>query len=527
MKNSNIGSIGRLENLLIYIVTIFLFGLLLGYYKVVMPYMYGDTAFLLELISNLADGAQATSRMLAQNASEIKLATVELAVYCQRGLAAAQFTTDPFDVFSSLHAYIILYLVVPVAKVFGALNAMSAFTALAFSSVPCIAYRYLRKSGVSIAASLLAAAVCIMHPAWLISSGGQFYVDRLFIPLALLFAINLHHYFRLEQNELAANRVSLFWVLLFGMLGGLTSERNMLVIGIFSFGYALLARTQFKKRVHIIGFSLLCVTYVYLYMHYFSGTADNARVQASLFQISGLIDAVQRPGIVEYLWFNAVLLVLPALLAPRIFIAVLPIVAINCFITVGGAEKNGWLTHYHSHYFGFVIAAFLIAIASINDEVKGKLRELARRALIPLMLGILLSFSVTIKHYYQGQGIFLSLWDYYGKPEHISSALAQKNMFDKLADNVPVGATVTATQWGMAAWYDRGNTVNLFPLGMGINDYIMVQAEGDMPDIQLLSAVRYKADAKLANECFVPVITENYEKLSQQGNWMLFKKTAQ
>ena len=86
---------------------------------------------------------------------------------------------------------------------------------------------------------------------------------------------------------------------------------------------------------------------------------------------------------------------------------------------------------------------------------------------------------------------------------------------------------MTSTQWGMAAWYDRGNTVNLFPLGIGVNDYIMVQAEGEMPDIQLLSAVRYKADAKLASECFVSVITENYEKLSQQGNWMLFKKMTQ
>ena len=170
---------------------------------------------------------------------------------------------------------------------------------------------------------------------------------------------------------------------------------------------------------------------------------------------------------------------------------------------------------------------FLIAIGSINDEMKGKLSELARRALIPLMFGILLSFSVTIKHYYKGQGIFLSLWDYYGVPEHRSSLLAQKNMFDKLANMVPEGVAVTATEWGLAAWHLRGNAVNIFPLGVGLNDYIMVQAEGGMPDIQLLSAVRYKADAKLANECFVPVITKNYQKLSQQGNWMLFKKMTQ
>jgi hypothetical protein len=335
----------------------------------------------------------------------------------------------------------------------------------------------------------------------------------------------LHHYFKLEQGNVAKFRTSLFWVLLIGVFGGLTTERSMLVIGIFSFAYALAAGAiNNKKRIYIILFSILCILYVYIYMHYFSGTEDNARVSASLLHLSGLIDAVQRPGIGEYLLFNLALLVVPAVIAPRIFIAVLPIVAINCFVTVGGAEKNGWSTHYHGHYYGFLIGAFLVAVASINDEVRGRSLITIRRFLPPFMAGILLLFSVTIARYYEGQGIHLSLWDYYGHPANMSSSLAQKTMFDKLADTVPAGATVTGTEWGMAAWYLRGHTANIFPMGVGVNDYIMVQVLGEMPDIKLLSAVRYRADAALANQCYVPVLLQKYNEIAHEGTWALFEK---
>lgn len=525
MTNYHVSKISRPENALIYLVSISLFGLLFYYYKTVMPYTYGDTAFLIEVISNLANGAEATSSLLAQNAAQVKLGFGELAIYCQQGLAAAQFATDPYDVFS-MHAYVILYLIAQAARVIGALNAMSAFTALAFSSIPFIAYVYLRKSGVSVAVSILASAISMIHPAWQISSGGQFYVDRLFIPLGLLYAIFLHQYFKFDQKAVIELRTALLWMLLFGVLGGLTSERNMLVIGIFSIGYALVVRTPNKRKFLIIGFSILCVIYPFIYTRFFNGTPDNARVQSYLFQLSKLIEALKQPGLSEYLWFNLMLLALPAVFAPRVCIAVLPIIALNCFITMGGAEKNGWATHYHSHYYGFLIAVFLIAIVSANDDFHGRFAAIIHRFLKPILAGIMLALLISITHY-KGQGIFLALWDYYGRTKELSASRTQKDMFDKLAKNVPAGATVTASHWGMAAWYLRGNKVNIFPLGVGLNDYMMIQTEGTTPNIKVFSAVRFRTDTTLANECFAPIISKNYKELSREGTWVLFKKKTQ
>jgi hypothetical protein len=517
--------ISGLEKACVYLLALLLFALLFGYYKTIKPYTQGDTAFLIEAITKLADNANATSSMLAQNSAEIKLGRIELEIYCQQGLAAEQFTTDPYGVFS-LHAYTFLYLIAPIAKVLGALNTISAFTAMAFTFIPCIAYLYLRKSGLSSAISILVAAISIIHPAWLISSDGQFYVDRLFIPFSLLYTILLHQYLTFDKNSDIRSSFLLLPIFLIGLLGGGTSERNMLVIGIFSLVYALTARTVKQRKFFIVGFSGVCIIYVIIYLHFWEGTPDIARAQQRLFRLTALIKAITKTGIGEYLLFNLSLLILPALIVPRLCMSVIPIVALNSFITVGGAEKNGWLTHYHSHYYGFIIAAFLVSIVTANDKFKNGLSFNFHKLIFPGILIVVILFTGSIQHLYKGMGIYLSLWDYYARPKTKSSLRYQKYMFDTLSNNVPVGETVTATEWGMAAWYLRGNAVNIFPIGVGINNYIMVQAKGSVPNIKLLSAVRFKADVNLANECFVPIISEYYKEVAREGTWVLFKKKS-
>ncbi|MFZ2406214.1 MAG: hypothetical protein WAW41_13830, partial [Methylobacter sp.] len=261
MRNTLTSKIKITESVVVYLLTTLLFGLLFAYYKSMMPYSYGDTAFLIEVVSNLAKGLPPTSEILAQNWAVIKLATVPLAVYCQHDLVAGMFTSDPYNWLSSLHAYIILYLIAPFASKIGALKALSVFMALAFAIIPCVAYFFLRKSGVSVAVSIVAAAICMIHPAWQISSGGQFYTDRFFIPFALLYVLHLHQYFKVDTNVVIESHRYLLLALLFGVLGGLTSERNMVTIVIFSVGYSLFVRTPIKRRAVIIGFAMLCSIY--------------------------------------------------------------------------------------------------------------------------------------------------------------------------------------------------------------------------------------------------------------------------
>jgi hypothetical protein len=193
-------------------------------------------------------------------------------------------------------------------------------------------------------------------------------------------------------------------------------------------------------------------------------------------------------------------------------------------MTIGGAEKNGWATHYHSHYFGFLLAAYSIALANSTRKFNNIISAFLKKSMKPLMLCFTLFILISFEYYYKNMGIYLSLWDYYYRPVSLSASRTHKNMFDQLTSLVPAGTTVTATEWGMAAWYLRGNKVNIFPIGVGINNYIMVQAEGEMPNIKLFSAVRYKADALQANDCFSSIIAQDYEKLSQQGSWVLFRK---
>ena len=501
-----------------------LFSVLFLYYIEVMPYSYGDTAFLIEVVSNLANGLPPTGEILAQNWAAIKLGAAPLTIYCQQNMVAGMFVTDPYNWLTSLHAYLILYLIAPFAWFIGALTTLSFFMALAFSIIPCIAYLYLRGLGISFALSILGSAICIIHPAWQISSGGQFYTDRFFIPFALLYVLYVHHYFKLGINAARESRHCFYLIIFFGVLGGLTSERNMLTIAMFSLVYSLAAQTSIKKRLAIISFAILGLIYIFSYMHFFGGSADNTRVQSGLFNWQGLVNSANVPGVGEYLLFNLLLLILPALLAPRVFFAVLPIVAINCFITMGGAEKNGWFTHYHSHYYGFIMAAFLVAIANSKDNYGEWLNNHIRRFLLPVLASIALTLLLLVTQLYNGQSVFVSLWDYFIRTEQASSTRHQKKTFEALAQNVPLGATVTTPEWGMPRWYLRGNKVNFFPLGVGQNDYLVVQTEGEIPNIKLFSAKRYGNDEELANECIAPVISEKYEKISSSGTWVLYKK---
>lgn len=524
MRNILASKIKITESVVVYLLTTLLFGLLFAYYKSMMPYSYGDTAFLIEVVSNLAKGLPPTSEILAQNWAVIKLGTAPLTVYCQHDLVAGMFTSDPYNWLSSLHAYIILYLIAPFAAKIGALKALSAFMALTFAIIPCVAYFFLRKSGVSVAVSILAAAICMIHPAWQISSGGQFYTDRFFIPFALLYVLHVHQYFKVDTNLVSESNRYLLLAFLFGVLGGLTSERNMVTIVIFSVGYSLFAQTSIKKRAVIIGFAMLCSVYTFSYLYFWGGSTDNGGVQAGLLHWQSFVYAAKIAGVGEYLLLNLVLLVLPALFAPRVFVAVLPIVAINCLVTMGGAEKNGWLTHYHSHYYGFLMGAFLIAIANTQDTYGERIDVAIHRLILPITAGIALTLLILVPHFYKGQSVSISLWDYFGRAEAASFTRGQKSQFDEIAKNVPIGATVTTSEWGMAAWYLRGNKVNYFPLGVGHSDFIMVQAEGAIPGIKILSAIRYGDDAVLANECIAPVISANYKEVSRVGGWALFKK---
>jgi hypothetical protein len=506
------------------LVGLILFLVLFLYYLEVMPYKYGDTAFLIEVVSNLANGLPPTSKILAQTWAGIKLSSVPLKIYCQQNIAAAMFVTDPYNWLTTLHAYLILYLIAPFALFIGALNTLSFFMALTFSIIPCIAYLYLRGLGISVALSILGSAICIIHPAWQISSGGQFYTDRFFIPFSLLYVLFVHQYFKLGINAARESRHCLYLIVLFGVLGGLISERSMFTIAMFSLVYSMAAQTLIKKKLAIIGFAMLCLIYTFSYLHFIGGSTDNASIQSGLFNWKSLVYAANISGVGEYLLFNLFLLILPALFAPRVFFAVLPIVAINCFITVGGAEKNGWFTHYHSHYYGFMMAAFLIGIANSKDNYGECLNNNIRRFFLPVVASIALTLLLLVPQFYKGQSVFVSLWDYFVRTEQTSSTRAQIKMFEALTQNVPLGATVTTPEWGMPRWYLRGNNVNFFPLGVGQNDYVVVQADGKIPNIKIFSAGRYVGDAELANECIASVISEKYKEIASSGTWVLFKK---
>ena len=79
----------------------------------------------------------------------------------------------------------------------------------------------------------------------------------------------------------------------------------------------------------------------------------------------------------------------------------------------------------------------------------------------------------------------------------------------------------------MLAWYLLGIHSDIFPIDVGINEYLMIQTTGVPPDIKVNSAVRYTGDAEKANSCFAPIVSAKYNIVDTQGSWVLYKMKSE
>lgn len=245
------------------------------------------------------------------------------------------------------HTYFILYLVAPFTAVASATKILAATTGIAFAAVVAIAYVWLRRAGVGLLAAAAFTIIVMLHPGWGVAVFGQFYPDRFFIPLALAFAIAIH----------------LRWLttaLIVGLIAILITERAPSVLGLFLAGYGICFYRpgQARKAAIIVTSGLALIALGSVLQSLF---ITNLHYSAFLPQspnelLLRLLNRDKRGQLWVLLAVNAGLLVL-ACFQPRTLPIVASMLVPNAIGDVGGAEKTGFLTHYHSYYFPILIWA--------------------------------------------------------------------------------------------------------------------------------------------------------------------------
>ena len=373
------------------------------------------------------------------------------------------------------HAYFILYPLAILTWLFPPHIILAVANGLSFVSVIYILYWVFRKQGTPIVAAASFCLLTMAHPAWTFSAIGDFYADRFFMPLGLLYASLLHEATMHRNGITRSNFLVIFFI---GLLASITTERGAIMIAFFTLSFIFLYRKKITERTAIIWlsvFSFSLLIYVLLYLQFlYVQHPGTGNLYAILQGIPDFMNQINDPAyfaktqefIIINIFIFGIFAVFDWRLALIAFFALLP----NLLTSIGGAEKSGWATHYHSMYFPFLVFASAIGFSKLWTYLR-----LTKFRL--LLIALVLSLIPTFNHFYSPgytdqRGILARLYNFYSN-ELQSSEMQNYNKLHLLAAAVPEGAKVTALEGYVSALY-LNRTIYYYPIGIDTADYAVL-----------------------------------------------------
>ena len=224
-----------------------------------------DTAFLMETLASIKKTGIPTTYLGPSFIDAYSTFHLNAESLCNADLIPSGRS---LSVFTS-HAYYILYPLAALTWLFPPDVILAVANGLSFASVIFIVYWAIRKQGVPILAAIAFCLLVIAHPAWSHAQLGNFYADRFFMPLGLLYISLLYG---LITRKADMNRS--YWVLLLvvGLFAAATSERAAIMIALFTIASLVIFRKEMGNRVTRIMlalFSVALLLHVFIYMKFY------------------------------------------------------------------------------------------------------------------------------------------------------------------------------------------------------------------------------------------------------------------
>ena len=330
-------------------------------------YANGDSAVVVDLINNL--GVYSKFRtMFAESLYHLRpYLSANVEQYCNLNL---HNPNEIPDFIRQEHSYLIAIILSLFVKLgINSLNVVSFVFAANFILIFVTIFFFLKEKINYSLLYLFILAIMIWPP---ISVGfvGQFYFDRLYIfPMFCLILA----YYSFSNSE----KKSLFLlILVLGFYTSLIHERAALMVGLFLCGYSLLI-TNFKlyknkKILFIFFYGLIALSYFIFYTKFYINSSTSH--YSSSFNIDTILYVIKNIFRPYYgpLSFKLFIINLPILLIgffdKRLFFLAICSILPNYMITIGGAEKNGLSTHYHSFYIPFLIASAVVGFEKLHKK---------------------------------------------------------------------------------------------------------------------------------------------------------------
>ena len=475
------------------------------------PMKHLDSVFLFESVSAILEHGRPTSSVVAAWEDTVRFFEMAPEKVCEAQLHVTG--RPPYNVLHN-HAYFALYPIALLASIVGAEPALALLHAAAHLAVVLLPYVFLRRQGLAALPSAVFSFLVLAYPGWSLSAMGDYYLDRLYLPFALLLVYLLHE--RAEADPQGSARGWTTLVLIVSLVAASFTERAaIMIIGALVFFLAMSPRIRSTRAtrwslIAVAGLLALCVLAYLVFLH--RGIEGGGDLVKSAVGPSVFLLKLEDPRFLAFVLTNVLFLGAWALFSGRRNIALLAGAMLpNVLMDIGGAELTGWSTHYHVTYMPFLIFAASLGYLHVVKHV----RPSATWALYPLAM----AYAVGLNMYYDPYtarfslkregtpasfGISGSVYRYYATPaasgEHAVSLWART-----VESVVPPGSKVGVTEGMMPVLY-RSRQLSMYPVGIDSADYLVIPGTSQQGRITSTSgAVSYlgPAAAERLNDCLL------------------------
>ena len=471
-------------------------------------HMAGDSAGYVDLIKRVSLFGDMRSQVFAAAYPLFDLAkTAE--VFCSNSLVSKYENSSFFQ----WHSYVIVFPIAWVGKVFtnnyayiaAIVNALAVF--FTFFGTLLIA-RKNKMDWLEIAFFLL---LLLTFSPLVGSISGQYYFDRLFIPAAIFY-----FYFYLRRDY------EFSWLISVGIIvfAALVSERSALMIGVFAIYLSILDfKNKSKYRYATMFFGIAAIVYYVIWAKliqdsFYASTTSLPVIVENLKQIFDFQSHISKSTVELFIiLLPLIILVIPA---KKYIVLLAMFLAPNILLNVGGAEKTGYLTHYHSYYIPIIIIGAMMGyleykkIAMIN-----RFRYLLLCVVLLLNIvnihGRLFAVSQTLTHSLSGDfGLFI-------KGSSIKNTSDERSeKFNELLSNIKESnPTISSNEFTMPILVLKGFThIRMFPIGLYDSDYLLLEsAVGDDPANIILPVYGDAKDLREISDCMFLKLKDKYKEI--------------
>lgn len=470
-----------------------------------------DAAYFVESIDTTAAGKPET--MLTRS---VVRALTDVIVKPAEAVCAYPLGSDPVAYMSiyERHAFPVLYPLAALSLLTGSFAAFQFAAVLAFVGLLAAVYLVSRSIGNSPGLSAILTALAAAHPAWSYGAFGQMYPDKMFPPLCLLYLLLLYDWFERGRPRP--------WALaMVALIAASTSERSagMIVAATLAVLALYLPRRSWRRQSLIpLGVAVGLAVPLYIYMRFVQSNADYVSFFSGVRNLLALRGTGADFGpTYKFLAIQALFLAPFGLGAWRWTLIAIGALIPNLLGNIGGAEKLGWSTHYHSAYFPFLVFA---ALAGARALPRWRWLRTVSAALALGAAGVLFfsnpfvprpRFPVAWEQFRQttlAQTVEFTTGT--GTPGGLKS---RAQYLQRVAASLPAGSRVSTVEGYMPALYARGvRWIHFYPLGVGAAEYLVLPYEKTPSGLFYPAHVSYLGPEvqRRADQCLSAIVNANY-----------------